>query len=202
MTTGTSAAAAPGGLAVQDLQIVRRQLGRKSLQPFEVELRCPSGYPMVIECQPVTQDETPAEESPAHPRSAVFTTLYWLTCPQMIRHLSRYESSGWIQRLEGMASQDPSVTETMRALHAEYAARRRRVLGDPGLARLKETRPTLAESLETTGIGGVADPAHVKCLHAHAAYHLVRGGHPLFAANPELMKDVTACRDCDRLKDS
>ncbi len=92
------------------------------------------------------------------------------------------------------------MQETLRDLHGEYAWRRRRAVGGARLSRLKRTRPKLADSLERTGIGGVSDPTHVKCLHAHAAFHLVQGNHPLFLSFPQLLKDVSDCRSCEQLE--
>ena len=147
---------------------------------------------MVIQSNPVSRDPTPR----------VFTTLYWLTCPSLIRHLSRYESEGWVRRVEDVYRQSAEVRENLSDLHGEYAFRRRRAVGSIRMSQLSKRRPKLAETLSRTGIAGVSDTSHVKCLHAHAAFHLVRGGHPLFETFPELLKDVADCRDCDRLAEN
>lgn len=180
-----------------DRDIVSKQLGRSvsRIQPFRVVRRCPAGFPAVIQCEPVPTARQ------ANAGSRVFTTLYWLTCPVMNRHLGRFESEGWIDRLEDVANRNRSVREILRRLNEEYAARRRRAVGPGILRRLKHDRPKMAESLARTGIGGVADPAHVKCLHAHAAFHLVRGGHPFFTAFPQMLADVSDCRYCESLKE-
>lgn len=155
---------------------------------------------MVIQCDPVSEDASPVLAAESRRQPPVFTTLYWLTCPAINRHLGRYESEGWVRKVEEAAKRDVAMQETLHDLHGEYAWRRRRAVGGERLGRLKRARPKLAESLERTGIAGVSDPAHVKCLHAHAAFHLVQGGHPLFLSFPQLLKDVSDCRSCEQLE--
>lgn len=156
---------------------------------------------MAIQSDPVSNQNPQDAPAPARAPHRVFTTLYWLTCPMQIDHLSRCESAGWIQRLEDTVQKNINARERMNDLHGEYAFRRRRAVGAGRLAELRRNRPHLANSLEQTGIAGVKDTAHIKCLHAHAAYHLVQGDHPLFVSFPELLKDPAGCRDCERLHD-
>lgn len=127
------------------------------------------------------------------------TTLYWLTCPMLVRHVSRFESGGWIRRLEQAVSENADWKEKIVDLHGEYAFRRRRAVGFSKMEKIRRSMPNVASSIEKTGIGGVGDTAHLKCLHAHAAYHLVRGGHPLFESFPELLTDMDHCGECRSL---
>lgn len=170
-------------VAVDDRRIVAGQLGRRALQPFQVVRRCPAGFPMVIETDPVSGDR-------------VFTTPYWLTCPRISRHIGGMESQGLIGRLDAEVAGDPAARDSMAALHAEYAAARKEAIGEERLAELRRDQPRVADFLDRTGIGGVSDFTHIKCLHAHAAFHLVRGGHPVFEARPELLPAVADCREC------
>jgi len=108
-----------------------------------------------------------------------------------------FESAGWIGRLKSMAGKVDAARQRLTDLHATYARRRRAAVGRIRLACLRLTRPHLARSLEKTGIGGVADPSNIKCLHAHAAYHLVEGNHPFFTTFPDLIEPLSDCRLCD-----
>lgn len=151
---------------------------------------------MVIENPPVV-------DRPGRPPQ-VFTTLYWLTCPLLIRRLSRFESAGWVRRLDDAVRQNRDLSESIDDVGHAYAYRRFRRLGKKRWENLSRSRPNLADSLRNTGIAGVRRPAGssaapIKCLHAHAAYHLAEGGHPLFEAFPELLTDVSSCRDCEVL---
>lgn len=108
--------------------------------------RCGPGHPLVIRNRPL--------DAEGHP----FPTLYWLTCPEAVKRVSRLESEGWIKRLEAEAEVDPDLRAGLRRAHQSYAAERGRL--HPG-----------AEAW-----GGVAGTAQgLKCLHAHYAHHLAGG---------------------------
>jgi len=93
-----------------------------------------------------------------------FPTLYWLTCPETVKAVSRLESDGWIKRLAEQAEVDPELRTALRRAHEEYARERGEL--HPG-----------AEAWG--GVGGSA--SGVKCLHAHHAYHLAGGRDPIGA---------------------
>ena len=129
-------------LRAADLEAVRQQLGREPTTPFSVVARCTGGHPFVIRNRPLDAD--------GHP----FPTIYWLTCVDAVKAVSRVESEGWIARL----GVDPTMTEGVEEAHRAYAAERGEMV--PG-----------AE--EWGGVGGTR--RGIKCLHAHYAYHLAGG---------------------------
>jgi exopolyphosphatase/guanosine-5'-triphosphate,3'-diphosphate pyrophosphatase len=129
-------------LRAADLEAVRRQLGREPTTPFSVVARCTDGHPLVIRNRPLDAD--------GHP----FPTIYWLTCPDAVRAVSRLESDGWIARL----GDDPTIAAAVEEAHRAYATER------------GETLP------RAEGWGGVGGTRRgIKCLHAHYAYHLAGG---------------------------
>ena len=89
-------------------------------------------------------------DADAHP----FPTIYWLTCPEAVKAVSRVESEGWIARL----AEDPAIAEGIEPAHRSYAAERGEML---------------AGAEEWGGVGGTR--RGIKCLHAHYAYHLAGG---------------------------
>lgn len=91
-----------------------------------------------------------------------FPTLYWLTCPETVKAVSRLESEGWIKRLARHAETDPAARTALRRAHESYARERGRLL--PGAERWG-------------GVGG--STAGIKCLHAHYAHHLAGGPDPV-----------------------
>jgi exopolyphosphatase / guanosine-5'-triphosphate,3'-diphosphate pyrophosphatase len=91
-----------------------------------------------------------------------FPTLYWLTCPEAVKAVSRLESAGWIKRLEERAETDPQLRTRIRRAHESYA--RERGAFHPG-----------AEAWG--GVGGAA--RGIKCLHAHYAHALAGGPDPV-----------------------
>jgi exopolyphosphatase/guanosine-5'-triphosphate,3'-diphosphate pyrophosphatase len=125
-----------------DLAQVEAQLGRTSLSSFTVVARCPPGHPLVIRNHPLDRAGKP------------FPTLYWLTCPQAVKAVSRLESEGWIKRL----AERPELQAGIEATHRQYSSDRERALPGAGA---------------WGGVGGMR--SGVKCLHAHYAYHLAGG---------------------------
>ncbi|HEV8420176.1 MAG TPA: DUF501 domain-containing protein [Actinomycetota bacterium] len=112
--------------------------------------RCGPGHPLVIRNRPTDLDGNP------------FPTLYWLTCPDVAKAVSRLESEGWIRLLGEEADVSPELRTRLRRAHEEYARERGRL--HPG-----------AEAWG--GVGGTAQG--LKCLHAHYAYHLAGGDDPI-----------------------
>ena len=123
--------------------------------------RCPDGHPLVIRNHPLDH------------RSEPFPTLFWLTCPEAVKRVSRLEAEGWIKRHAERAEQDPVFGEALTRAHAQHARERARYV--PG-----------AEAW-----GGVTgSPGGVKCLHAHYANHLAGGEDPVGAWVAERVEPV------------
>jgi len=114
-----------------------------------VVARCGVGHPLVIRNHPVDAD--------GHP----FPTLYWLTCPEAVKAVSRLESDGWIKRLDQEVELDPDLRAALRHSHEAYAADRGRF--HPGA--------------ESWGGGGGAARGS-KCVPAHSAHHLAGAADP------------------------
>jgi exopolyphosphatase/guanosine-5'-triphosphate,3'-diphosphate pyrophosphatase len=129
-------------LRATDLETVRQQLGRVPTAPFSVVARCTGGHPLVIRNRPVDADGNP------------FPTIYWLTCPDSVKAVSRVESEGWIARF----GDDPAIVAGVEGAHRAYAGERGEMV--PGGERWG-------------GVGGTRQG--IKCLHAHYAYHLAGG---------------------------
>ena len=135
-----------------DLQEVAAQLGRVPFTEFAVVARCPGGHPLVIRNHPIDHDGKP------------FPTLYWLTCPDAVKAVSRVESGGWIKRLTERAEADEAFGEALEAAHLEYGEERGRIV---------------PQAKTWGGVGG--SRGGVKCLHAHYANHVAGGADPVGA---------------------
>ena len=98
---------------------------------------------MVIENHPRLEDGSP------------FPTLFWLTCPMLLKRVSRSESNGWMAALNERLPIDAALRERLTRSIASYEARR----------DAHEPIPVSSPS------GG--GPDKVKCLHAHVAHALV-----------------------------
>src|SRR3990172_2598747 len=101
-----------GELRGSDRSLVAEQLGREPTTPFTVVARCPGGPPLVIRNAPVDAEDNP------------FPTLFWLTCPQAAKAVSRLESEGAIARLSERFETDPAFARAVEQAHAAHAAAR------------------------------------------------------------------------------
>jgi hypothetical protein len=87
-----------------------------------------------------------------------FPTMYWLTCPWLVAAIDRVEAAGGVRRYSDAARDDPGLGRSLAQAHAEQRA----------------LRPEL-----DAGVGGGRRHGSIKCLHAHAAFALVRPGYAL-----------------------
>jgi uncharacterized protein len=144
---------------MDDRDVVALQLGRAPRAFGRVVLRCPFGRPAVTEQQPYDANGEP------------FPTSYYVTCPQLVAAISRLEAAGGVERWSRAAADDPELARSLADATEEQRRIRRELAGD-------ERGRDAGASLEL-GIGGSGNPAHLKCLHAHAAFALARPGYEL-----------------------
>jgi len=98
---------------------------------------------MVIESHPRLEDGSP------------FPTLFWLTCPVLLKRVSGLESNGWMAELNERLPRDASLRDRLTEAIRSYEMRRDE----------HEVIPVSSPA------GG--GPDKVKCLHAHVAHALV-----------------------------
>lgn len=144
---------------MDDRAIVERQLGREPRAFLRVAVRCPFGAPAVTVQAPYDSAGDP------------FPTTFYLTCRQLVAAVARIEAAGGIERWSTLAARDERLSRSLeRATEDQRAVRRELANGKVGREE--------GESLDL-GIGGTANPARLKCLHAHVAFALARPGYEL-----------------------
>ncbi len=143
--------------------MVEAQLGRSSRGTWAVAARCHLGVPTAIESHPRLDDGSP------------FPTLYWLTCPMLVKRVSRLEAEGAMNGFNQRLRAD-------RGLKARLAA---------AIDRYRTRREVHAQIQESGGPAG-GGPERVKCLHAHVAHELAGGNNPIGA----LTITATGWPDC------
>lgn len=127
-------------------------MGRPMRGEFGVSRRCHLGVPMVIE-----NDAKLADGSP-------FPTLYWLTCPMLVKRVSRIEARGHMEEVNARLKTDHGMRA--RLLDAIAALRSRR-----------DEHAVIVDSGAPPGGG----PDKVKCLHSHVAQELSQRVNPVGA---------------------
>jgi uncharacterized protein len=133
-----------------DRRSVEAQLGRPLRGKWAVARRCHLGVPMVIENHPRLEDGAP------------FPTLFWLTCPILVKRASRLESGGRMTELSKRLSVDHQLRERFANAIGRYRLRRAEL-----------------EAIDDSGAPPGGGPDRVKCLHAHLAHELADPPNPI-----------------------
>jgi hypothetical protein len=144
---------------MDDRAIVARQLGRQPRAFGRVVVRCPYGLPAVTEQRPYDSHGEP------------FPTTYYVTCPHLVSAIARLEAEGGVERWSEAAAEDPVLAESLGRATEEQRRIRHALAG--------ATRGSDGGAALDLGIGGSRTPEHLKCLHAHVAFALVRPGYEL-----------------------
>ncbi|MEK9655271.1 MAG: DUF501 domain-containing protein [Halieaceae bacterium] len=100
-----------------------------------------------------------------------FPTLYWLVGADLSLHIDRLEAAGWIARLQTEVDADPELQAALQNDHALHKRCRAAFMTTQERDFLRETG--MERALEERGIGGIAEPARIRCLHTWYAAHLV-----------------------------
>lgn len=144
-----------------DLHWITTQLGRTDATVLTIAARRTDNKPSVIVNHPLIVNTN---------KLIPFPTLYWLVCPDLIKAVSRLEMNGWITRLEEQIHHDPALASAVEHDNARYAATRLSLLTDDDRQAAKQQG--ILGQLQSTGVAGNANPARLKCLHAHVAHQL------------------------------
>ena len=131
----------------EDLEVIRRQLGREPRGVVAIVHRCPCGCPTVIRTEPRLPDGTP------------FPTSFYATCPKLTGAISSLESEGLMKQMSRRLAEDQSLRWEYAQAHDDYLRR----------------REELAHVPEIAGISAGGMPNRVKCLHVLVAHSLGAG---------------------------
>jgi len=146
----------------QDWDQVKELLRRPPHGLISVEKYHPTlGHPMVIKVEPWV-------------RGAPFPTLFWMTCPILKKEISHLESAGWVGKLEEeyFSKQSENLSE-LRAHHQAYLQERIEAFNESSYS-WEDIPGPMVKIIKETGIGGIHDFDHIKCMHLHYGHHLVR----------------------------
>lgn len=156
-------------LTSADLSMVQQQMkGRRldSSNLIGVAKRCAWGHPQVLLCRPVQ-------------RGRPFPTIFWLSCPWLVRVCGAAESRGGVGELESFLVDRMSE---WRKFQLKYSMKRLSLLSNSEVTFLRSHRRRMWEALRGSGVGGIdfkkIDAPTVKCLHLQVASWLGLGEHP------------------------
>lgn len=140
-------------VTAKELAVIRGQIGRRPRGNISVGGRCAYGYPTVIITSPVIE-------------SVIFPTTYWLSCPDLVKKVSRLEDKGLINQLKSRLADDDDWRKKLELSTKAQITHRRMIDNN-------------YNNEPWRGIAGVADMIIIKCLHAHLADYLMNGINPI-----------------------
>ncbi|NLM97497.1 MAG: DUF501 domain-containing protein [Halanaerobiaceae bacterium] len=168
----------------EEREIIKYQLGREAENIGGIALYCPFGKPAVLLTLPYSKEY------------GVFPTTYWLSCPYLVKEVSRLEEKGLIREFTEMLEKDDVLKERLLAAHQDYAVERMKLLEDEDRKQLADKKAIL-EVLSGSGIGGIRDMKGIKCLHTHLADYLARKKNPVGEVIWKKLSWPEDCHICD-----
>lgn len=143
----TTAPADPTIATEADLEVLHEQLDRLPRGVVGIAARCVCGRPTVVTTAPRLEDGSP------------FPTMYYLTCPPIVKACSTLEAEHVMEDLNDLLASDEEVAAAYAAAHRDYI----------------ERRLSLGEVEEIAGVSAGGMPTRVKCLHALVGHSLAAG---------------------------
>ncbi len=169
---------------VNEKKIISKQLGREPGNLIGVTRYCPYRKPAVIKTHPYSD-------------KLVIPTLFWLSCPHLVREVSRIEETGLIKELTTRMKVDQSFREEVDKAHHVYAKERVSLLTDEEIREIKKKSPGILKVLKDAGVGGIMEKEGIKCLHTHLADFLVTGRNPVGEQVWKLVDWPEQCKECE-----
>lgn len=152
-----------------DREFLERRMGALRYVPVAVPARTLGGQPVVV--------FSFFGVEPGHGRGRsirgkrVWTpTLFWLVDEYLHSGVARLESAGGVQRMQSRIEDESASKEEFLAGQGAY----RSLVLNAFREHLPEVDPERYLT-SVQGIGGVSEPAAVKCLHAHLAHFIAKG---------------------------
>ncbi|HED03957.1 MAG TPA: DUF501 domain-containing protein [Candidatus Fraserbacteria bacterium] len=149
----------------EELGLIARQLGREPRGLLQVERYCLAGHPQVIRVYPLIENKAGLLEP--------FPTIFWLSCPRLVRQIAKLEHQGLIRKLEELFRSDVRLRARYASDQRAYQLERWSSLNQRDKERVRRD-PRWWAAFWERGIGGLGDLERVKCLHLHYAHHLAR----------------------------
>lgn len=127
--------------------------------------RCRHGWPQALLSEPFRSNGKACD-------------MVWVTCPLLAAAIEEYEKEGALQNYSARAVEDEAWRRQVTETHEVHHALRQRVVAARQV-ELQVARARLGDEVVDLVMGRGLDLARnssgLRCLHAHAADHLVRG---------------------------
>lgn len=158
-----------------DEDFFEKIIGRRPSSVIAVLKRCHAGYPVAFASLPEVRGEP-------------FPTVFWLTCPYLLKLCGKLESALFHKNLEAEILRTDKIKKELLRAQQKMVEIRRALADAAGIE--------LEESVLQSGIGGVKNPLAVKCLHAHLAAGFAGIESPITGALYEAITVLECAEDC------
>ena len=165
----------------KDINIIKKQLNRYPENIMGIAKRCSWNNPVVIVTHPFDEDK------------GVFPTTLWLSCPFLVKEISRLEDRGLIQELTAKIKQDQNFKKRLKKAHKVYAEKRFNLLEEKMIKKIKKISPDILKVIKSSGVAGIRDKEGIKCLHGHLADYLVNKINPVGKIVKDKLPSLSSC---------
>lgn len=159
----------------KDEDFFQFSVGRKPDGMFAVLRRCRFGHPMAVASFPIIRGEP-------------FPTMFWLTCPHLIKACGKLESALYHKLIETEIENSEKLKLEQKSAHEKMVEIRKKVTEALGMV--------MDPSVLKSGIAGAKKYTHVKCLHAHLAAGFAGIESPVTRALYEAITSIECAYDC------
>ncbi|MFW6022519.1 MAG: DUF501 domain-containing protein [Halanaerobiaceae bacterium] len=173
------------GITENEKKVIEYQLGRNPENLKNIALYCPFQNPAVLRTIPYSIDY------------GIFPTMYWLSCPHLVREVSKLEDEGLVKKISRKLKNIPELQEEMKKAHQDYARKREELLTVKNRSKLKIKSEGMYKVIIESGVGGIIEKEGVKCLHTHLADFLVAGENPVGRMVWDLVEWPDKCEICN-----
>ncbi len=149
-------------VSTKDLKFITFQLGKVVDNVYQVPKYCSYGVPIVVRSLPVKEGKP-------------FPTLHYLTCPYLVKEVSKLEEKGLIKEFEKRLLSDEQFYFFLVSAHQKVIEIRLNLLQTLEI----EIPKGWQELLSRVGTGGISNFKTVKCLHLHLSDYLGGIGNPV-----------------------
>jgi uncharacterized protein len=174
-----------GNFSIEDLNIIKKQLKRRTVSTCGVFKRCRHGFPQIIFLNPVKE----LDGSKQINHEAISNPM-WLTCPYLNYEIHELENSSYIKKIKKIIQDDVSYRDMMTDAHANYYFFRNYLF-----RRQFVIIPEKDLELFQNGIGGMRDLNAIKCLHLHFCHFNLCKKNIAGNITYHLLKKKTECDD-------
>ncbi|MFW6288042.1 MAG: DUF501 domain-containing protein [bacterium] len=164
---------------------IHYQIGRTPENLSDIALYCPFDKPAVLLTLPYSEE------------NGIFPTIYWLSCPYLVREVAKIEDEGLVKELSSNLLDDEKFRRDLMEAHRRYAEKRMELMSEEMKKRAKEHSKDIYNVLADSGVGGIRDKEGIKCLHTHLADFLAANYNPVGKLVWELVSWPDKCHICD-----